>query len=147
MNAPSARIVARLASTALVIAAACSGVGPNPPSTADLEISNGTTLPVTLVVNGNAITSVSPRSVQRISPSRLPSLPWKAEGRTASGRVLASLTVQVGDVTRTTNPDGSWSWKGDGVRVDLSCGRLDIWSGPPLAGPVPGSGTSGDCDP
>jgi len=146
LNPRNASIFGALASSALLIAVACSGVGPNPPSTADLEISNGTTLPVTLVVNGTAITNVSSGSVERISPSRLPSLPWKAEARTASGRVLASLTVQAGDVTRTTHPDGSWSWKGDGVRVDLSCGRLDIWSGPPLAGPIRGSGTPGDCD-
>lgn len=133
--------------TALLIAVACSGPGPNPPTNADLEISNGTTFVVTLVVNGNAISDVMPGSVERISPTRLSSLPWKVEARTTRGRVLASMTVQAGDVTRTTNPDGSWSWKGDGVRVDLSCGRLDIWSGPPLAGPVPGSGKSGDCDP
>lgn len=137
----------RVAATALVISAACSGLAPNPPTVADLEISNGTTLVVTLAVNGRPITNVSPRAVERISPTRLPPLPWKVEARAASGRVLASMTIQAGDVLRTTHPDGSTSWKGDAVRVDLSCGRLDIWSGPPLAGPIPGSGSPGDCDP
>lgn len=137
----------RLASTALLLAASCSDLAPTPAPVADLEISNGTTLTVALAVNGGRIASVSPHTVERIAPSRLPPLPWKVEAQTASGRVLASMTVRAGDVTRTTNPDGSWSWKGDAVRVDLSCGRLDIWSGPPLAGPVPGPGSPGDCDP
>jgi hypothetical protein len=35
--------------------------------------------------------------------------------------------------------------KGDGNRVDLSCGRIDVWAGPPLLGPAPGPGTPGDC--
>ena len=30
---------------------------------------------------------------------------------------------------------------------NLSCGRLDIWSGPPLSGPPPGPGKPGDCAP
>ncbi len=34
-----------------------------------------------------------------------------------------------------------------GARVDLSCGRIDIWSGTPMMGPAPGPGVPGDCDP
>jgi hypothetical protein len=140
-------VVVGLAATSLLMSLACSGVGPIPSTAAHLEISNGTTLVITLAVNGSPITSVGPHSVERISPSRLPPLPWQVEARAASGRVLTSLTVRAGDVQRTTNSDGSTSWKGDAVRVDLSCGRLDVWSGPPLAGPVPGAGAAGDCDP
>ena len=140
-------VVVRLGAVALLISVACSGVGPNQSTVADLEISNGTTLVITLVVNATPITSVGPGAVDKISPGRLPPLPWKVEARSASGRVLTSMTVRAGDVVRMANPDGSTSWKGDAVRVDLSCGRLDVWSGPPLAGPVPSAGAPGDCDP
>jgi len=52
------------------------------------------------------------------------------------------MTVRPGDVWETAG-----QMKGDAVRVDLSCGRLDIWSGPPLLGPAPGPGKPGDCAP
>jgi len=76
----------------------------------------------------------------------LPRQPWLVEARTPTGRVLSSMTVRPGDVWETTMPDGSTQMKGDAVRVDLSCGRLDMWSGPPLLGPAPGPGKTGDCD-
>ena len=129
-----------LGAIALLISAACAGIGP---TIADLEVSNGTTIPITLAVNGKAITTVGPGNVARISPSLLPPLPWTVEARTAGGRVLASLTVRLGDVEQTADH----AYKGAAVRKDLSCGRLDIWSGPPLAGPAPGRGSPGDCDP
>ena len=44
-----------------------------------------------------------------------------------TGRTLLSLTVRSGDVIE--GPNGS---TGDGARVDLSCGGIDLWSGPPL---------------
>jgi hypothetical protein len=105
-------------------------------------VSNGTTLLVTLVVNGSAQRAVPPGSEVRVPAAELPPLPWSIEARMESGRVLASLTVRAGDVA--SGP--GWS-KGDGVRVDLSCGRLDVWSGPPLLGPMNGPGAPGDCDP
>jgi hypothetical protein len=134
----------RLAAAALLVAVACAGTGP---VIADLEVSNGTTLAIAVDVNGKTITNVGPGNVARIAPSQLPALPWKVEARTASGRLLASLTVQPGDVTQTDLPNGGRAYKGAAVRADLSCGRLDIWSGPPLAGPPPGPGSPGDCDP
>jgi hypothetical protein len=133
-------MVCRLGLIGLIVSVACAG---SEPTTADLEISNGTTLLVSVAVNGKTITSVGPGNVARINPSLLPPLPWKVEARTTSGRLLTSLSVQAGDVTRTA--DGAY--KGAAVRADLSCGRLDIWSGPPLAGPAPGRGSPGDCDP
>jgi len=57
------------------------------------------------------------------------------------------MTVHPGDVWATTGPNGEGREKGDGVRVDLSCGRLDVWSGPPMIGPAPGTGSPGDCAP
>lgn len=55
-----------------------------------------------------------------------------------SGRVLATLTVHVQDVISNT--------PGDGVREDLACGRLDLWSGPPMLGPMPSPDPSKPCD-
>jgi hypothetical protein len=109
--------------------------GPSP----GLSIANGTTLTVTLLVNGTVVGTFAP-GVERdpIPPTDLPVLPWQVEARSPSGRLLASVTVHPGDVSDTS---------GDGVRVDLSCGRLDIWSGPPMSGPAPGTGSPGDCAP
>ena len=51
--------------------------------------------------------------------------------------------VHDGDVYSSS--DGRQS-HGVAARADLSCGRIDLWSGPPLAGPAPNPGTPGDCD-
>jgi len=129
----------------LVLVATCS---PAPSGYAhDLVVSNQTTLAVTLAVNGRVVRSVQPRTDETISVRDLPAQPWVVEARTPSGRVLTSLTVRPGDVWETSMPDGSTQMNGDAVRVDLSCGRLDIWSGPPLLGPAPGPGKPGDCAP
>jgi hypothetical protein len=56
------------------------------------------------------------------------------------------MTVKAGDVWQTTpDANGRSESKGDAIRVDLSCGLLEVWTGPPLTGPPPGPGTSGDC--
>lgn len=138
-------------SLALALLAGCSPFGPTPPaqvaSAKDLELSNGTTLAVTLVVNGNVIRTF-PRGVRgAVAPRDLPPLPWAVEARSPSGRVLVSMTVRPGDVRETTAPGGGREYRGAGARVDLSCGRLDLWSGPPLLGPAPGPGRPGDCEP
>lgn len=112
----------------------------------DLVVSNQTTLTVTLVVNGAVLRTVQPKT-QEIVSTNLPPLPWSVETRAPSGRVLSQMTVRAGDVSETSLPGGGRQMKGDAVRVDLSCGRLDMWSGPPLLGPPPGSGTPGDCAP
>ena len=102
---------------------------------------------MTLVVNGAVIRTVRPQTDEIVSTSDLPPLPWSVETRTPSGRALSRLTVRAGDVWETNLPGGGRQMKGDAVRVDLSCGRLDMWSGPPLLGPPPGPGMPGDCDP
>ena len=130
---------------ALGLIGACS---PTPTDPAyDLVVSNQTTLTVTLVVNGAVVRTVKPQTQEIVSTTDLPALPWSAQTRTAGGRALSAMTVRAGDVSMTTLPGGGRGMKGDAVRVDLSCGRLDMWSGPPLLGPVPGPGTPGDCDP
>ena len=124
------------------------GCAPAPVTPAkDLELSNGTTLAVTLVVNEKVIRTFPPGARGAVAPSDLPPLPWDVQARSPSGRVLVSMTVRPGDVQETTTPGGGRAYQGNGVRVDLSCGRLDVWSGPPLLGPAPGPGMPGACEP
>ena len=113
----------------------------------DVWINNGTTMTVTMVVNNALPRPIGPHTQVAVSAADLPPLPWSIETRTTRGRVLASMTVRDGDVQATANADGSRSIRGDATRVDLSCGRLDVWVGPPLLGPGPGPGSPGDCDP
>jgi len=103
-----------------------------------LGVSNGTTIPVTLIVNGTVIEIVGPGDRQEPITATLPPRPWAIEARSPSGRVLASLTVSLTDYISTTS--------GRAVRVDLSCGILDVWAGPPpTGGPTFIPGSSGDC--
>jgi hypothetical protein len=119
-----------------------------PASSFGLSISNATTLTATLVVNGTTIGAFPPQTyLDPIPPAELPALPWSVEARSPSGRLLGSLSVRAGDRFATSDPNGHGSARGDAVRVDLSCGRLDIWAGPPLVGPAPGTGAPGDCAP
>lgn len=116
-----------------------------------LGVSNGTTLDVTLFVNGVRVGEAlagGPSPV--IESSRLPDLPWVVEARSPSGRVLTSMRVEPGQVFSTTRPDGGIDASGAIGRVELSCGRLTIWAGDfEPSGPVPGEppGEPGDCVP
>ncbi len=139
-----------LALVVLVVAGAFAvlfSLTPPPATAADLEISNGTTLVVDLVVNGTTVRSVAPGAADKIAPGELPPQPWTVEARSPSGRLLSSMTIRAGDVVRSAGPGGATEYRGDAVRVDLSCGRLDVWSGPPHLGPSPGPGSAGDCAP
>jgi len=121
----------------LVLVAGCSTIVND---AHDLVVSNQTTLAVTLAVNGTVVRTIQPHTQETLLVRELPRLPWAVEARSPSGRVLSSMTVRPGDVQETVG-----GMKGDAVRVDLSCGRLDVWSGPPLLGPPPGPGKPGDC--
>ena len=129
----------------LMLVATCTPAPTGEPH--NLVVSNGTTLRVTIAVNGTALRTIQPQTDETILVKDLPPLPWAVEARTSTGRALLSMTVRAGDVWETTGPDGSHERNGDANRVDLSCGRLDIWSGPPLLGPAPGPGSPGDCSP
>ena len=142
------RLLVGLMLTVITLAGCGATTSPAPSPPPGLGISNGTTLTVTLVVNGTTVATFAPHTGRDAIPaSLLPALPWKVEARSPSGRLLTSMTVRAGDVRQTFLPNGEGSTQGDGVRVDLSCGRLDIWSGPPLSGPAPGPGSPGDCAP
>ena len=141
----------------MVMVAALAGCGapatpsPSPGNLPTLGVSNGTSLDVTLVVNGRAV-GVYPADgpPPSISPGALPPLPWAVEARSPTGRVLTSMSVTDAGST-TVLPDGTIKRVGAGMgRVDLSCGRLTIWAGDVIpSGPVPPSnpGTPGDCAP
>jgi hypothetical protein len=106
-----------------------------------LSVSNQTTLVVTVFVNGMAVDTLAPGDQRDpVRADLLPALPWLVEARSPSGRLLSSMPVRPGDVWRRPTANGGEDMHGDGVRVDLSCGRLDMWSGPPMAGPMPGPG-------
>jgi hypothetical protein len=119
----------------------------SPLSERPLEVANGTTLPITLVVNGEPAMVVPPKSSASIPGADLPPMPWHVSVRTPTGRELGTIGIGADDVARTTGPDAERSQQGAGLRLDLSCGRLDIWVGPPMIGPVPGPGAPGDCEP
>jgi hypothetical protein len=139
---------ARLGVAALGLALAACGVleGDRP----QLGIANGTDLPLVVTVTGSNFSSetqIDAHASTEIDGSRLPALPWTVEARTRSGRLLVTMVVLPGQVTRTTHPDGSVEMTGTLGRVDLSCGRLDLWAGAPALGPAPGPGVPGDCAP
>ena len=108
-----------------------------PLAVSQLNVSNQTTITVTVLVNGHVIATVRPGVQLAPIPAVLPPRPWSIETHSPTGRVLSSLQISATDYV--DNQDGR------GVRADLSCGRLDLWSGPPMMGPVPIPGPSGDC--
>ncbi len=120
---------------------------PIPAESLRLQMSNGTTIPVVLTVNGGVGRQFGPGALADLGLAEIGPPPWEATVRTASGRILLRLKVAAGQVTRTNDGNGASSVNGAGVRLDLSCGRIDLWSGIPMLGPAPGPGTPGDCDP
>ena len=149
------RQVTRAALTLFVAlaVAACGSFFPtaaaSPAFDAEIQVVNDTKLAVTIGVNGANIGVVPAHQTMTIPSSALPAKPWSVEARSPSGRVLLTFTVQPGEVTSTTTPDGVTTTTGAGSRADLSCGRLDVTVGGPMMGPVhaPNAGAPGDCDP
>jgi hypothetical protein len=134
------RLVLATAFVAFLAGACAAGVVA--PEAMKLDVSNETTIPVSLVVNGAPVRAIPAGEAVEVSSNQLPPLPWDARVQTASGRMLVHLRVNPGDVTIQEHGSG-----GVGARADLSCGRIDLWSGPPLLGPAPRPGNPGDCDP
>jgi hypothetical protein len=139
-----------VAAVAIVLAGCGSLLPPAPgesPYDVQIRVANGTELDVTVVVNGTVVGEAPAQADVTIGPEGLPTKPWSVEARSPSGRILLSFTVIPGQVTRTTAKDGSVRMSGAGSRADLMCGRLDVFVGPPMLGPVPGPGVAGDCEP
>jgi hypothetical protein len=133
-----------------IVLAACNATV-DPSTRPSLGISNGTTLTVTLVVNGQRVAEVPAGGPPpTIDTTALPPLPWDVEARSPSGRVLTSMDVEPGQVHTTGFPGGAVEHTGTIGRVDLSCGRLTIWAAdlaPSGPAPPPFPGTIGDCAP
>jgi hypothetical protein len=91
------------------------------PTSPPLGVDNWTTEPLTLVVNGVPLEVI--RGTEWPVKAPLPPLPWDVEARSPSGRALATLHVA------SDHPDIS-------TRVDLACGRIDIFTITPLLGPA-----------
>ena len=134
---------------AAVAVLACRAASPTTP--VDLGIANGTTLTVSLYVNGRLVSDSHPGAPSpSIDPNSLPPLPWTVEARSATGRVLTAMLVEPGEVWMAIGPDDQVSHNGTFGRVDLSCGRLTIWAGDVVpSGPIPppSPGSPGDCVP
>jgi hypothetical protein len=138
-----------LAGSCLVVVTLLAACAPGPtvapsvgasPSAAwpPLSVNNGTTIVVSLLINGVVVASVPPGVQLDPVGGPLPSRPWFVETRAPSGRVLSTLSISATDPIDRND--------GKAIRVDLSCGRLDVWSGPPMLGPVFVPGPSGDCE-
>ena len=118
-----------------------------PPEQMRLALLNETTIGLVLVVNGAERGTVPASDLGSWGIAELGPLPWGAEARTASGRVLARLVVHAVDTGRVSLPTGVKE-HAVGVRALLSCGGFVLWSGDGLDTPEPpGPGVPGDCDP
>jgi len=107
-----------------------------------MGVANGTTLTVTVSVNGQPVEDVPPgATVPDVVAQTAPSLPWTVEARSPSGRLLATLYVG------TPVASDAGSTRAD---FDLSCGRITIWTGkvgPSGPATAPSPGMPGDCGP
>ena len=124
----------------LAVTLAACGAAPTPQPPTNLGVNNGTTVTVSIVVNGQVVGTVAPGTIApTVDGGALPPLPWIIVARSPSGLELDRL--QTGDYTAT----GSW-----GSEADLACGTLRMWTGGTdlnPGSPAPGSspGTPGPC--
>jgi hypothetical protein len=115
-----------------------------------VSITNNTELVITLEVNGEPVATFEPGEGDfEIDSGLMPAPPWHVEALTSTGRMLLELDMRPGDVWRTEEgPNGGTMLASVGARADLSCGRLDLWSGAPMGGPMPpDSFPPNDCEP
>ena len=113
-----------------------------------LSVSNDTTIPVTLHVNGEQISVIEPGNGLVIDDSEMPARPWNVELTTAGGRILATLQVAEGSVVDERALDGTGSYSAPMSRTVLSCGTLLIQVGDTqFSGGGPVEGVDGDCGP
>ena len=130
--------------TAMVVAlAACGGqsatASPSRTFVPSAGLPNGSTIPIAIAVNGTVLVTVPAKTTLGLSEASLPARPWTVEVRSPSGRVLSTMTV--------STTDQSSAYSGQLARVDLPCGRIDVWTGgmQPL-GPAFSPDMSKSCD-
>lgn len=110
-----------------------------------LAMNNGTSIAVTLLVNAVVITTVPASTREQPVPYPLPSPPWDVEARSPSGRILLRLRVSTSDLESATSGIVTGA-RGRFASADLSCGRLEVWTGPaPVGAPTFIPGPPGDC--
>ena len=107
-----------------------------PPTTHAVQINNGTDLMISVKVNGSEVASVNPRTNVAVAQDDLPPTPWTVTAHTPSHEVI-SFTVP--SLTGVGNNFGY------GQALTMSCGRLDVFVGPPLLGPAFVSPQPSDC--
>jgi hypothetical protein len=91
-----------------------------------VSVRNLTTIPIDIAVNGQVLETVPAGAVEDPIKAPLPPRPWAVEARSASGRVLATMTV---------GPNDSLSYNsGKAGMADLACGRVVLWTGNPMTG-------------
>ena len=138
-----------LAAVVAVALCGCGAPGPTelplgvvPDAEMSLTANNQSDRALELFVNGGKVADVPAKSQLTMQAKDLQPLPWAAELRLPTGRSLLSLTIVSRSVVRLESGSGSV-----GTRVDLSCGRIELWAVIPLGGPPPGPGRPGDCGP
>lgn len=116
-----------------------------------LNVANGTELTISVSVNGVRFADFRPgQDTADLSTPDLPPLPWVVEARSSSGRLLLSMRVRAQDLATSLADDGRVVESGVAARIDLSCGRLTMWTGISApSGPMPeaSAGQPGDCIP
>ena len=126
---------------AVLLATACGTQ--SSPGLDGIHVANGTSIIVTLVVNGSPGRQIEP-GVVFIPRSQLPTLPWSIDGLTPGGRVAISLDVDPVDWTAAPG-QSQVPVNGQSAWVSLSCGELEIWVGErpilPTLGPDATGGT------
>jgi hypothetical protein len=129
---------------AFFLSVACSVLPPD----YTLHVSNGTTLPMTLVVNGVKVSDLAPGTVANVVAGDLPSLPWSVSTRTSTGRVVATMQVEPDSVVDDRAIDGTGAYSAPAGGAALSCGQVRMWVGgmEPIGG-GPAEGQPGDCEP
>jgi hypothetical protein len=136
-----------LAAIVALAAASCGGPTPTPTPVASrsagvgslLGVANGTTVVVSIAVNGTMVATVPAGNTEIAIPAVLPARPWTVEARSPSGRLLATLTVLATDNISATSSLGAFG--------DLGCGHLVLWAGGPIPDhPLPSPASQVPCD-
>ena len=138
---PSARAAESASPTpmgSLMSAAASNTIAAPDASVPNLSVQNGTTLDITLVVNGQAVGTFAAHSwTWSVVAPDISSLPWAVEVRSPSGRALATMDVPIGVAQSTVGPDGDVTTDFKSATADLSCGRIRVLVGWQLTAPPP----------
>ncbi len=102
--------------------AACATATPTPVPV-PISLDNGTTIPITVTVNGTELATEPAGGVARLGSGGLPERPWTVEARTPTGRVLLSITVGPRAALSDQSSVGDVAF--------LSCGEIALWAGGP----------------